>query len=72
DIEAKYEIDFNDYFSDALKKLESFVGDGLATLEDDLIRITPPGRLLIRNIVMNFDAYLERKDDDKPRFSRTV
>ncbi|MCK5617872.1 MAG: coproporphyrinogen III oxidase, partial [Candidatus Krumholzibacteria bacterium] len=61
-----------DYFSDALKQLESFVSDGLATLEDDLIRITPPGRLLIRNIVMNFDAYLERKDDDKPRFSRTV
>ena len=72
DIEAKYNIDFNDYFSDALKQLESFVSDGLATLEDDLIRITPAGRLLIRNIVMNFDAYLERKDDDKPRFSRTV
>jgi oxygen-independent coproporphyrinogen-3 oxidase len=72
DIEAKYKIEFDDYFSAALKKLDSFASDGLVKLEHELITITPPGRLLIRNIAMNFDAYLERKDDDKPRFSRTV
>jgi oxygen-independent coproporphyrinogen-3 oxidase len=72
DIEAKYAIDFDSYFASSLEQLDSFASDGLVELEPEQLTITLPGRLLIRNIAMNFDAYLDRKDDDKPRFSRTV
>ncbi|MBR9999404.1 MAG: oxygen-independent coproporphyrinogen III oxidase [Cyclobacteriaceae bacterium] len=72
DIEEKYGIDFDTYFGNALSSLETFQEDGLVQLEVDKIRILPPGRLLIRNIAMNFDAYLMKKENNKPKFSRTV
>jgi oxygen-independent coproporphyrinogen-3 oxidase len=72
DIESKYGVNFDDYFSSALRKLEPFAGDDLVTIEDDRLTITTAGRLVIRNIAMSFDAYLEHKNGDRPRFSRTV
>ena len=45
--------------------------DGLVTLEGDVLRVTPLGQLLVRNVAMLFDAYL-RKPATKPQFSRTV
>ena len=71
-IEDKYEINFDTYFADALHQLEPFVEDDLVELASDKISVTTRGRLLIRNIVMNFDAYLQKKGDKKPQFSRTV
>jgi oxygen-independent coproporphyrinogen-3 oxidase len=35
--------------------------DGLLELDSDGIGVLPKGRLLIRNICMAFDAYLEAK-----------
>ncbi|MCB0063926.1 MAG: oxygen-independent coproporphyrinogen III oxidase [Caldilineaceae bacterium] len=71
-IEEKYAITFDEYFADALHKLEPFVEDDLVALAPDKITVTTAGRLLIRNIVMNFDKYLQEKADNKPQFSRTV
>jgi oxygen-independent coproporphyrinogen III oxidase len=71
-IELQYGINFNNYFEHALKSLETFQEDGLVKLETDHIRVLPAGRLLIRNIAMNFDAYLMKKEKNKPKFSRTV
>jgi oxygen-independent coproporphyrinogen-3 oxidase len=71
-VEKKYGIEFDTYFADALAELPSFAEDGLLILNDGEIIITEAGRLLIRNIAMNFDAYLMKKDGDKPQFSRTV
>lgn len=66
DIEEKYhlgfDIDFDDYFWREIPKLKTLEADGLVKLYSDGIEITPIGRLLIRNIVSVFDAYLgERK-----------
>jgi coproporphyrinogen III oxidase-like Fe-S oxidoreductase len=36
------------------------------------IAIVGAGRLLLRNIAMCFDAYLDSMTKDKPVFSRTV
>ena len=72
EIVSRYSIDFNDYFSEALSTMEEFERDGLIELQDDELKVTTAGRLLIRNIAMNFDAYLNKKDDQKPQFSRTV
>jgi len=71
-IAERYGIVFDDYFSDALRQLEPFAEDGLIHLGQDKLTVTTAGRLLIRNIVMNFDAYLQKKVDNKPHFSRTV
>lgn len=72
DVEDKYGIGFDSYFADALEKLGAYEKDGLIALEPDRLKITGAGRLIIRNIAMCFDAYLDRKDGDAPRFSRTV
>lgn len=71
-IEQKYGIEFDSYFASALQKLIPFQDDGLIELHPDMLKVTTAGRLLIRNIAMQFDAYLERKTDKKPQFSRTV
>jgi len=71
-IEKQFGITFDDYFSDALRKLEAFVPDGLVTLTKDTIVVNGLGRLIIRNIAMCFDAYLEKMMKERPIFSRTV
>jgi oxygen-independent coproporphyrinogen-3 oxidase len=45
--------------------------DGLVTFDGRLLRVTPLGQLLVRNVAMLFDAYL-KKDGAKRQFSRTV
>jgi oxygen-independent coproporphyrinogen III oxidase len=71
-IEKQFGISFDEYFSDALHKLEAFTPDGLVTLTRDTITVNGLGRLVIRNIAMCFDAYLERMMKERPIFSRTV
>ena len=71
-IETKYDISFDEYFADALERLPSFEEDGLVHLEDDQIIVTSRGRLLIRNIAMNFDAHYNGRSDNGPQYSRTV
>jgi oxygen-independent coproporphyrinogen-3 oxidase len=46
-------------------------GDGLVTFDGEVLKVTPLGQLLVRNVAMLFDAYL-RKADGKKQFSRTV
>ncbi|MBN1406927.1 MAG: oxygen-independent coproporphyrinogen III oxidase [Calditrichaceae bacterium] len=71
-IESKYKIEFDSYFADALKALKQFEDDELVELAGDQITVTTAGRLLVRNIAMNFDFYLKQKEKNKPQFSRTV
>jgi len=69
--EEKYKINFKEYFAKGLENLKQFVPDNLVILGDDNIKVTEMGRLLIRNIAMSFDAFLE-DDKGKVRYSRTV
>ena len=59
-LERRYGIDFFDYFRDALARLQPLIDDGLVRLEDGRILATSQGRLLLRNIAMCFDRYLDR------------
>lgn len=70
-IEKEFNINFNEYFKYGLNNLKEMSDDGLVTLTDDKIVINEMGRLLIRNIAINFDGYIERKEDTA-RYSRTV
>ena len=72
EIEERYSINFDEYFEDALEALVEFEKDGLIKLDPEKIVVTPDGRMLIRNIAMNFDAYLMKKEGHKPQYSRTV
>lgn len=69
-IEVAYLIDFDRYFARELAELEVFVHDGMLELDDE-IRVTPKGRLFVRNICMVFDRYL-RADRERKRYSKTI
>lgn len=71
EIEEEHGIDFDETFADALRNLVPMAGDGLVKLLPDRIEILPLGRLLVRNVAMAFDAYLQGAEG-KGRFSRTV
>jgi oxygen-independent coproporphyrinogen-3 oxidase len=45
--------------------------DNLIEISDSGLRVKDMGRLLIRNIAMNFDGFIERKEDTA-KYSRTV
>jgi len=60
-VEGKWGIVFRDYFADELGRLSEMCEDGLLEIHGDGIRVLPKGRLLIRNICMQFDAYLKSK-----------
>ena len=74
-LERRYAIDFAEYFAEALDQLHPLVADGLVRVEADRITATTQGRLLLRNIAMCFDHYLDQPAHDQPatpRFSRAI
>jgi len=70
-IEAAYNIMFTDYFSQELDELKNMQQDGLVTVDNEFITISPAGRLLVRNICMVFDIYLRQKNAQQ-RFSKVI
>ena len=70
-VEEKYKINFKEYFAWGLNNLTEMEKDELVSVSNDKIEVTPMGKLLIRNIAMNFDGYIERKEDTA-KYSRTV
>ncbi len=69
-IEQQFGIVFADYFARELKDLVRFADDGLVELDDSRIEVLPRGRLLIRNICMQFDRYL--REAKSQRFSKVI
>ena len=73
-LEKEFNIDFFDYFDDAIEDLNSYAQEGLVEIDkqNKKITISTTGTLLIRNISMPFDAYLKKIPQSKRRFSKTV
>ena len=71
-VEERFGIGFDDYFGKSLQSLDQFVTEGLVDVSAETISIIGAGRLLLRNIAMCFDAYLDTMTKSKPLFSRTV
>lgn len=69
--EQAYEIDFNRYFEEDLGLLAPLARDGLLTIGEKGIVVSPRGRLLIRNICMCFDIY-SRQQAKRQQFSRII
>lgn len=70
--ERRFDIDFDEYFAEARKRLQPLVGEGLVTLHEDAIRVTSRGRYLLRIIAMCFDAYLSTAASAQPRYSKAI
>ena len=71
DFGARHSIDFREYFKSEIEKLDVLEEDGLIELTDAGITITPQGRLLLRNIAMTFDRYIDLEENDN-RFSKAI
>ena len=70
-LENRYGIRFVEYFAEDMAQLRPLERDGLLTITDRAITVTPKGRLLIRNICMCFDVYLRDKLRQR-QFSRVI
>ncbi|RXI24937.1 oxygen-independent coproporphyrinogen III oxidase [Aliarcobacter trophiarum] len=71
-VENEFKISFKEYFKDALLALKEFENANLIEISDDKIEVSQTGSMLIRNICMPFDAYLNKIPEDKRRFSKTI
>ncbi len=67
----RHDLDFEEYFADALYSLQPLVADGLVEITSERIAATSRGRLLLRMIAMCFDRYLQPQAE-RPRHSRVV
>ena len=63
-------IDFAEHFHDEIESMRDLEADGLLFKTSRSIEITEPGRLLIRNAAMRFDAHL--RQGSAPVYSRTI
>ena len=69
-VEQAYPVSFRDYFAAEWPRLEGLARDGLLVIGDEWLTVTPQGRLLIRNVCMVFDRYLNPAA--APRHSKTI
>jgi oxygen-independent coproporphyrinogen III oxidase len=73
EIESEFGISFDRHFAAELTRLAELAADGLVVVDRDEIRVTPLGRVFIRNAAMVFDSHLEaQKINPKPLFSKTL
>lgn len=71
-IEEKFHINFADHFKNELNSLQEYIDSELITITEKGIYTTPTGGMLIRNIAMVFDEYLQKIPVNQRRFSKTV
>ena len=64
-IESKYQIKFNEYFSEELKSLDRFIADGILTLSENSVCMTSTGQLFTRHVCALFDKYLVSSFNDR-------
>lgn len=74
EVRDRFGVDLREYFAaelDTLGGTDGPVADGLLEAPPEGLRVTPRGRLFVRNICMAFDRYLGAHQG-RPVFSRTI
>lgn len=71
DFDARLGIDFRAYFADEIRRLQTLAEDELIVLDEQQIRITAKGRLLLRSIAMIFDRYID-PEEESAQFSKAI
>ena len=69
--ELAYLIDFRAYSASELEALRELVDQGLVTVTDSDIQVTPSGWFFVRAVAMVFDRYLQA-DRNRARFSKII
>jgi oxygen-independent coproporphyrinogen-3 oxidase len=69
-IATDFQIDFANYFARELDELKMMQEDGLLTLNENGMKVSAAGRILVRHICMVFDVYLRQQS--KQRFSKVI
>ena len=64
-------IDVRSYFAAEIEALEGLARDGLVTLSEDGLEVTPLGWYFVRSVAMVFDRHL-RADRNRERFSKVI
>lgn len=62
DVEELFNIQFDDYFREAIATLRALEVDGLCTIDDERITVSDIGRFFLRNIAVQFDRYMTHAD----------
>ena len=70
-IEPSHLIRFREYFAPELETLRGMQDQGLVTLNDGGIQVTPMGWFFVRGVAMVFDKYLQA-DRTRARFSKIL
>ena len=70
-IELAHLIGFRSYFAREIEALRDLEDNGLVTVSDSGIAVTPTGWYLVRAIAMVFDRHLQ-VDQDRARFSKII
>jgi oxygen-independent coproporphyrinogen-3 oxidase len=67
----EFGVGVQEVFSDALARIKPLEEEGFVVFEPDRLTVTTLGRYFLRNISMEFDSYLQQKQD-RPLFSKTI
>lgn len=70
-VEERFGGDFQRDFRRELSALRDLEAEGLVEMDEEAIRVTPLGRLFVRNVAAAFDRYLLEHDGEVP-YSRVV
>lgn len=70
-IELAWLLDFKSYFAGEMEQLKAMQAQGLVTIDDTGIQVTPDGWYFVRGVAMVFDRYLQA-DRNRAKFSRII
>lgn len=71
-LEARHGIGFASYFRADLIRLGALIADGLVEIDEDTLRVTAAGRLLVRNVAACFDRYLHQPAAQTLSYSKAI
>ena len=73
EVEREFGIEFDRHFASELEQLRPLEKDRLVRLDAERIEVAGLGRIFIRNVAMEFDAYLSKPEAPLERaFSKTL
>lgn len=70
-IELAHLIDFRQYFAAEIEQMREMQQQGLVSVSDSSIQVTPLGWFFVRGVAMVFDKYLQA-DRTRARFSKII
>lgn len=72
DITQRFAVDFQRYFQAELAACQGLAEDGLLSMNDQELQVLPRGQMLIRNVCMVWDHYLQQSPTAPQTFSQTL